>query len=39
MADLDSEPLVLSPAGFGKLVTDETEQWGKVIKIAGIRPE
>jgi tripartite-type tricarboxylate transporter receptor subunit TctC len=39
MADLGSEPLALTPAGFGKLVADETEKWGKVIKIAKIKPE
>jgi hypothetical protein len=25
--------------GFVKLMTDETEKWGKVIKSAGIKPE
>jgi tripartite-type tricarboxylate transporter receptor subunit TctC len=39
MAELGAEPLVLTPAGFGKLVADETEKWGKVIKIAKIKPE
>jgi len=29
----------LSPAGFGRLIADETEKWAKVIKIAGIMPE
>jgi len=24
---------------FGKLLADETEKWGKVIKSAGIKPE
>jgi tripartite-type tricarboxylate transporter receptor subunit TctC len=28
-----------SPADFGKLTADETEKWGKVIKLAGIKPE
>jgi tripartite-type tricarboxylate transporter receptor subunit TctC len=28
-----------SPADFGKLVSDETEKWAKVIKFAGIKPE
>jgi len=28
-----------SPADFGKLITDETEKWGKVIKFAGIKPQ
>ena len=31
--------LVGSPADFGKLVTDDTEKWGKVIKFADIKPE
>jgi hypothetical protein len=28
-----------SPADFGKLVADETEKWGKVIRFAGIEAE
>jgi len=24
---------------FGKLIADETEKWGKVIKSAGIKPQ
>jgi tripartite-type tricarboxylate transporter receptor subunit TctC len=28
-----------SPADFGRLIADETEKWGKVIKSAGIKPE
>jgi tripartite-type tricarboxylate transporter receptor subunit TctC len=28
-----------SPADFGKLITDETEKWAKVVKFAGIRPD
>ncbi|MBO0718894.1 MAG: tripartite tricarboxylate transporter substrate binding protein [Rhizobiales bacterium] len=28
-----------SPADFGKLVSDETEKWAKVIKFAGIRAQ
>jgi tripartite-type tricarboxylate transporter receptor subunit TctC len=39
VAELGAEPLVLTPAGFGKLVADETEKWGKVIRIAKIKPE
>jgi tripartite-type tricarboxylate transporter receptor subunit TctC len=27
------------PADFGKLLRDETEKWGKVIKFAGIKAE
>jgi tripartite-type tricarboxylate transporter receptor subunit TctC len=28
-----------SPVDFGKLIADETEKWGKVIREAGIRAE
>jgi tripartite-type tricarboxylate transporter receptor subunit TctC len=28
-----------SPTDFGKLVSDETEKWRKVVKLAGIKPE
>jgi tripartite-type tricarboxylate transporter receptor subunit TctC len=28
-----------SPADFGKLIADETEKWGKVVKFAGIKVE
>jgi tripartite-type tricarboxylate transporter receptor subunit TctC len=34
LADLGGTPLVLSPAEFGKLIADETEKWGKVIRAA-----
>jgi hypothetical protein len=29
----------MSPAEFGKLVTDETEKWAKVVKFANISVE
>ena len=38
-AELGSGPLVLSPAEFSKLVADETEKWGKVIRAAKIKTE
>jgi tripartite-type tricarboxylate transporter receptor subunit TctC len=28
-----------SPADFGKLIADETEKWGKVVKFTGIKAE
>jgi len=28
-----------SPADFGKLIADETEKWGKVIRAANIKPD
>ena len=39
LADLGGTPLPGSPAQFGKLIVDETEKWGKVIKFAGIKPQ
>ena len=36
-ADLGSVPFPGPPATFGKLIADETEKWGKVIKFAGIK--
>ena len=39
LADLGGVPLSLTPADFGKLVANETEKWGKVVKFASIRPE
>lgn len=35
-ADLSSEPLVRSPANFGKFIAEETEKWGKVIRATKI---
>lgn len=34
---LGSEPMVMTPAEFGKFVVAEAEKWGKVIKAAGIK--
>jgi tripartite-type tricarboxylate transporter receptor subunit TctC len=31
-------PLPASPAEFGKFVADETEKWGKVVKLSGAKP-
>lgn len=39
IADLGGTVLTGSPAEFGKLLADETEKWGKVIRIANIKPE
>jgi tripartite-type tricarboxylate transporter receptor subunit TctC len=39
LADLGGEVLALSPADFGKLIAEETEKWGKVIRAANIKPE
>ena len=39
IGDLGGAVLAGSPAEFGKLIADETEKWGKVVKFAGIKPE
>jgi tripartite-type tricarboxylate transporter receptor subunit TctC len=39
LADLGATVLAGSPADFGKLITDETEKWGKVIRTANIKPD
>ncbi|HEY6257780.1 MAG TPA: tripartite tricarboxylate transporter substrate binding protein [Xanthobacteraceae bacterium] len=39
LADLGGMVLPGSPADFAKLIADETEKWGKVVKFAGIKPE
>src|SRR5262245_6860699 len=39
LAVLGGTVLPGSPADFGKLITDETEKWAKVIKSAGIKAE
>jgi tripartite-type tricarboxylate transporter receptor subunit TctC len=38
-ADLGGTPLALTPAAYGKLLADETEKWGKVIRSANIKAE
>ncbi len=38
-ADLGSTILAGSPADFGKLIAEETEKWGKVIRAANIKAE
>jgi tripartite-type tricarboxylate transporter receptor subunit TctC len=39
LADLGATTLAGSPADFGKLIADETEKWGKVIRAANIKVE
>jgi tripartite-type tricarboxylate transporter receptor subunit TctC len=38
-AAIGGEPLTGSPAAFGRLISEETEKWGKVVRAAGIKPE
>ena len=39
IADVGGTVLALSPAGFGKLIADETEKWGKVIRALNIKAD
>jgi tripartite-type tricarboxylate transporter receptor subunit TctC len=39
LADLGGTVLAGSPADFGKLIADETEKWGKVIRAANIKAQ
>jgi len=39
LADLGSTPLVGSATDFGKLIADETEKWGNVIRALNIKAE
>ena len=38
LAELGSTALPSSPGDFGKLIAEETEKWGKVVKFADIKP-
>jgi tripartite-type tricarboxylate transporter receptor subunit TctC len=37
LADLGGTVLAGSPADFGKLIAEETEKWGKVVKLSGAK--
>ncbi len=39
LADMGGMLLTGSPSDFGKLIADETDKWGKVIREAGIKAE
>jgi tripartite-type tricarboxylate transporter receptor subunit TctC len=38
LAELGTTPLPGSPADYAKLVADETEKWGNVVKLSGATP-
>jgi len=38
LADLGATTLSGSPADFGRLIAEETEKWGKVIRAGNIKP-
>jgi tripartite-type tricarboxylate transporter receptor subunit TctC len=37
LADVGVEPTPMTPAEFGKLIAEDTEKWGKVIRATGIK--
>ena len=37
--DLGGTVMMGSPADFAKLIADETEKWGKVVRAANIKPD
>jgi tripartite-type tricarboxylate transporter receptor subunit TctC len=39
LAELGSVPMPMSPATFGKLIAEETEKWGNVIRALNIKAE
>jgi tripartite-type tricarboxylate transporter receptor subunit TctC len=39
LSDLGGELMPMTPAEFSKLIADETEKWGKVVRAANLRPE
>jgi tripartite-type tricarboxylate transporter receptor subunit TctC len=39
LADLGVTTLALTPADFGKLIAEETEKWGKVVKFSGAKAD
>jgi hypothetical protein len=39
LAAIGGEPLPGPPADFGKLISEETEKWAKVVRSAGLKAE
>jgi tripartite-type tricarboxylate transporter receptor subunit TctC len=39
LADLGGVPLSLGPRDFGRLLADEIDKWGRVVKFAGMKAE
>ena len=39
LADVGGMAMAGTPADFGKLIADESEKWGKVVRAAGIKAE
>ncbi len=39
LSELGGTALALSPAEFGKLFTEDTDKWGKVVRAANIQAD
>jgi tripartite-type tricarboxylate transporter receptor subunit TctC len=39
LADIGGEPMPMTPANFKKLLADEVEKWGKVVKFSGAKAD
>jgi tripartite-type tricarboxylate transporter receptor subunit TctC len=39
LAELGGTVVASSPAEFAKLIAEETEKWGKVVKFSGAKPD
>jgi tripartite-type tricarboxylate transporter receptor subunit TctC len=39
LEELGGVPMSMTPADFGKFITDETEKWSKVVKFADLKVE
>jgi tripartite-type tricarboxylate transporter receptor subunit TctC len=39
LADIGVIPMPMTPVEFGKLITDETEKWRKVVRAANIKAD
>jgi tripartite-type tricarboxylate transporter receptor subunit TctC len=37
--EMGAEPMVMTPAEFGKFISSETEKWAQVVKFAGIKAD
>jgi tripartite-type tricarboxylate transporter receptor subunit TctC len=39
LAAIGGDPMPGTPADFGRLIAEETEKWGKVVRTGGLKPE
>ena len=39
IVELGGEPLLGSPAAYGRMLAEESEKWGRVVRAANIKVE